>query len=48
MRDWCYVLINLVCEQALHLGESREVMREQQAKGDASARFVARSRVRSP
>lgn len=44
-------MINLVCEQALHLGESREVMREQQAKGDASARggprgFVAREFAR--
>ena len=27
----------LACEQALHLGESREVTREQHAKGDSSA-----------
>ena len=29
---------NLASEQALHLGESREVTQEQHAKGDASAR----------
>ena len=34
----------IACERALHLGESREVTREQHAKGDASAR----SRVLSP
>ena len=28
----------IACERALHLGESREVTREQHAKGDASAR----------
>jgi len=30
------------CEQALNLGESREVTREQHAKGDASARGAPR------
>ena len=34
----------IACERALHLGESREVTREQHAKGDASVR----SRVLSP
>ena len=40
------VTLSLVCEQALHLGKSREVTREQHAKGDASAR-AAHSRVLS-
>ena len=34
----------IACEQALHLGEPREVTREQHAKGETSAR----SRVLSP
>ena len=36
----------LACEQALHLGEWREVTREQHAKAGASVRgFLSRSRV---
>ena len=39
---------DLACEQALQLGESREVMREQQAKRDTSAwGFAARSPILS-
>ena len=34
----------IACEQAVHLGEPREVTREQHAKGETSAR----SRVLSP
>ena len=30
--------IQVACEQALHLGELREVTQEQHAKGDASVR----------
>ena len=30
--------VGVTCEQALQLGKSREVTREQHAKGDASAR----------
>ena len=30
-------LCALACEQAFHLGKSREITREQHAKGDASA-----------
>ena len=37
----------VACEQALHLGESREVTREQHAKGNASARGAPRLRVLS-
>jgi len=45
-----YQLTNqdFACDQALHLGESREVTREQQAKGDTSAwGFAARLRILS-
>ena len=39
---------NLSCEQALHLGASREVLRERHAKGDESAKAgKKRSRVLS-
>ena len=43
-------LLMIACEQALHLGEPREVTWEQHAKGDASARVSAFSRgsPRSP
>ena len=37
----------VACEQALHLGESRKVTREQNANGKASARSAPRSRVLS-
>ena len=33
-----YECLRNACEQALHLGESREVTREPHAKGDAGAR----------
>ena len=45
-----YQLTNqdFACQQAFHLGESPEVTREQQAKGDASAwGFAARSPILS-
>ena len=38
------ILPKLACGQALHWGESREVMREQHAKGDTSARGGKRKR----
>lgn len=42
------VVNNLSCEQALHLGASREVLRERHAKGDESAKAgKERSRVLS-
>lgn len=42
------VFNNLSCEQALHLGASREVLRERHAKGDESAKAgKKRSRVLS-
>ena len=31
-----YAAFHVACNQALHLGESQEVTREQHAKGDAS------------
>ena len=37
----------LACEQALHLGESRDVAGEQHAKGDTSARVLHRTLARS-
>ena len=41
--------LSLACEQALLLGESREVTRESHAKGDASARGpLARALSRGP
>ena len=47
------VKIPLVCEQAIHLEESREVTREGHTNGDTRARgapcgFAARMRVLSP
>ena len=42
------VVNNLSCDQALHLGASREVLRERHAKGDESAKAgKERSRVLS-
>ena len=40
-----HINTQVACEQALHLGESREVTREPHAKDGAS--FAARSRVLS-
>ena len=37
----------LTCEQALHLGESRDVAREQHAKRDKGARVLHRLLARS-
>ena len=42
-----HLLCNRLNEQALRLGESREVTREQHAKGNASARGVPLSHVTS-
>lgn len=36
-RQWQFGSRVAACEQALHLVESREVTRDQQAKGEASA-----------
>ena len=48
LRPCLWSVFPVACEQALHLGESREVTREQHAKGAANARgFAAHSRVHS-
>ena len=45
--DLTHVNVFIACEQALHLGESRDVTREQHSKGDTSALPLARAFSRS-